>query len=440
MDLLIANARLFDPENNLDQVGDLLVSNGRIAAVGSGLAAGNGVRRIDASGKLVLPGLIDLHVHLREPGQEYKETIATGTAAAAAGGFVTVACMPNTEPPNDCKAVTELILNRAKEANASRVVPIGTMTKGRAGKTLSEMGEMAEFGVKAVSDDGDSVADSGLMRHVLEYAKTFGLVAVQHCEDKALAKGAPMHEGINLSSRRLAGQPAAAEASILARDLLLVALTGARYHAAHVSTAESVELIRGAKAKGLPVTAEATIQHLTFTDEACLTYDTKTKVNPPFRTEADRAALREAVADGTIDAIVTDHAPHSRIEKDLEYDYAAFGIMGLETALPLGLALVRDGVFDLGTLIRAWTSRPAAAFGLDWRGLVEGAPADLVVVDEKRTWTVEPKNLRSKASNTPLLGQDVTGRALLTLVDGRPVHDEVDGTGSGGRTGTVGAN
>ncbi len=423
MDLLIKNARLFDPANDVDQVGDILVRDGTIASVGGKMDAPSGCRVVDGSDKLLLPGLMDMHVHLREPGYEYKEDIGSGSEAAVAGGFTTICCMPNTKPVNDSRAVTEFIQRRAAEVGLCRVLPIAAMTKGREGKSLSPMAELAQVGVRAVSDDGDAVSHAGLMRRVLEYASTFGMVAIQHCEDKDLSHSAPMNEGISSARAGLSSQPVAAETTILARDLYLCELTGARYHAAHISAAESVELIRRAKAKGLPVTAEATIHHLTFTDEECLSYDTNTKVNPPFRTDADVEALRAGLEDGTIDAVVTDHAPHTSIEKDLEYDYAAFGLIGLETALPMGLDLVRRGVIGLDVLVRAWTSGPASVLGLDWKGLREGAPADLVLVDESVEWTVESTNLRSKSANTPLLGKKVQGRALLTLFGGKVVWD-----------------
>ncbi len=425
MDLIIKNARLFDPVNGLDDVGDILVRNGSIASVGGRMDPPAGCRVVDGTGKLLLPGLFDMHVHLREPGFEYKEDIESGSKAAVAGGFVSIACMPNTKPVNDSRSVTEFIQHRAAEVGLCRVYPIAAMTKGREGASLAPMAELSEVGVRAVSDDGDAVADAGLMRRVLEYADTFGMVAIQHCEDKNLSRSAPMNEGVSSAKAGLAGQPAAAETTILARDLYLCKLTGARYHAAHISTAESVELIRRAKAEGLAVTAEVTIHHLTFTDDVCLSYDTNTKVNPPFRRPEDVVALRAGLEDGTIDAVVTDHAPHTSIEKELEYDYASFGILGLETALPLGLELVRKGLVRLERLVEAWTIGPASVLGLDWKGLVEGAQADMVLVDEAMEWTVEPSNLQSKSSNTPLLGKKVQGRAVLTLVGGNVVWDLV---------------
>lgn len=425
MDILIKNGRIVDPGRNVDEKGHVVISNGKIKDCGKDVKPPPetpDIRIVDAEGKLVLPGLIDIHTHLREPGQEYKEDIASGSSAAAAGGFTTICCMPNTEPANDCGAVTRLILEKAERAGLCRVLPVGAMTKGRKGESLAEIGEMVECGCVAVSDDGDGVADGGLMRRVLEYAKTFGVPAIQHCEDKRLSHRAPMHEGIMSTRAGLAAQPSCAETSMLYRDLELVRLTGARYHAAHISCAESVELIRRAKAMGLPVTAEVTIHHLTFTDELCMDYDTNTKINPPLRTKEDREALRKGFADGTIDALVTDHAPHTSIEKALEYDYAAFGIMGLETAVPLGLSLVEQGVVELKRLVQAWTSGPAKILGLQAGSLAPGSLGDVVVIDPAKTWIIKSDELRSKSSNTPLLGKEVKGRVETTIFGGTFSH------------------
>ncbi len=421
--LLLRGGRLFDPARGLDDQGDVLVRDGVIARLGGRVEPPADARVLELEGKLVLPGLTDMHVHLREPGFEYKEDIETGSAAAAAGGFTRVGAMPNTDPPVDCRPVVDFVLRRASAAGLCRVMPFGTMTLRREGKALSRMGELAQAGVRAVSDDGDAVADAGLMRRVLEYARTFDLLCIQHCEDANLSRRAPMNEGVASARAGLAGQPAAAEAAILSRDLYLVQLIGARYHAAHVSTAESVELVRRARESGLPVSAEVTIHHLYFTDEACLSYDPNTKVNPPFRTEQDRKALLAALEEGVIQVVVSDHAPHSRVEKDVEYDDAAFGIIGLETQVPLGLELVRRGELKLETLVRAWTEGPARILGLDYHGLQEGAPADLAVVDEDFEWTVTEEELRSRSFNTPLAGRTLRGRAVLTLLAGRVVWD-----------------
>lgn len=426
MDLLIENGRIIDPSREMDQVGNVFLSDGCVAACGPGVrpgSEGQSVRRYDASGKLVFPGLIDMHTHLREPGFEYKEDIASGTAAAVCGGFTAVACMPNTEPANDCRAVTELILRSAAKAGMARVYPVGAMTKGRQGKQLAEMAEMAEAGAVAVSDDGSCVANAGLMRRVMEYARTFDLLAIQHCEDAELSRGASMNEGPSSTRAGLPSQPGACESIMVARDIILCRLTGARYHVAHVSTAESVELVRRAKAEGLPVTAEATLHHLTYTDELCLSYDTNTKVNPPLRSRSDRDALRKALLDGTIDALVSDHAPHASTEKALEYDLASFGIIGLQTSLPLGLKMVEEGVVTLMQLVRLMTTGPASVLGLPLGTLKPESPADVTVVDPGAEWTVGPETIVSKSYNTPLLGQKVKGKAVLTVVQGRIVHE-----------------
>jgi dihydroorotase len=379
---------------------------------------------IDAEGLLVAPGLIDMHTHLREPGQEYKEKIETGTAAAAAGGFTAVCCMPNTVPPNDNRAVTELIVRRAREVGAVRVYPIGCITQGQKGEVMTEMGELQEAGCVALSDDGHGVANSEIMRRVLEYARGFKLPIIQHCEDAALSAGGAMHEGAASARFGIRAQPAAAESAMLARDLELVALTGARYHMAHVSCAESIRLLRDAKQRGLPVTCEVTPHNLTLTDEACAGYDTCMKMNPPLRSERDRAALGEALADGTIDAIVTDHAPHSPVEKDVEFEQAANGVIGLETALALGLELVHAGVLAPATLVTRMSTGPARLLGLPGGSLRAGSPADVTVIDPQAAWTCDPARFRSRARNTPFAGRAMRGRALLTMVGGRIVFAE----------------
>src|SRR6478609_3522117 len=353
MDLCLRGGRIIDPGRGVDAEGDLLIENGVIGRFGAGLAAGvsKGTRVLDVRGSWVVPGLIDLHTHLREPGQEYKEDIATGTRAAAAGGFTAVCAMPNTNPPNDTRAVTELIVRRAREVGAVRVYPVGAITKGLAGETLAEMGELKDAGCVAVSDDGRPVMNAELMRRAMEYARTFGLTIVQHCEDLSLSAGGAMNEGIVSTRAGIRAQPATAESTMVARDIELCALTGARYHVAHISSADSVRLVREAKRRGLPITCEVTPHHLTLTDEACAGYDTSTKCNPPLRAGADVTALREALADGTIDAVATDHAPHSRVEKDVEFEEAAFGMIGLETALPLLLDLVREGTLTPAALV-----------------------------------------------------------------------------------------
>src|SRR5450432_171763 len=322
MDICLRGGRVIDPARGFDADADVLLKGGVVAKVGRGIADGldAGVRMVDARGCWVVPGLIDLHTHLREPGQEYKEDIATGTRAAAAGGFTAVCAMPNTTPPNDSRAVTELIINRAREAGVVRVYPVGAITKGLAGEQLAEMGELKEAGCVAVSDDGRPVMNAELMRRAMEYARTFDLTIVQHCEDLSLSAGGAMNEGPVSTRAGIRAQPASAESAMVARDIELCALTGVRYHVAHVSSADSVRLIREAKARGLPVTCEVTPHHLTLTDEACARYDTAAKCNPPLRSAADIEALRGALADGTIDAVATDHAPHSAVEKEVEFE------------------------------------------------------------------------------------------------------------------------
>jgi dihydroorotase len=375
---------------------------------------------------LVCPGLVDLHVHFREPGQEYKEDIASGSASAAAGGFTTVCCMPNTRPVNDCRAVTDLIVRRSREAGLARVRPIGAISRGLEGKELAEIGEMREAGIVAVSDDGRPVMNAGLMRRALEYARTFDLPVVQHAEDLDVAEGGVMNEGPVSTRIGLRGQPPQAESVMVARDIELVEWTGARYHVAHISAARSVALVRDAKRRGLPVTCEVTPHHFVLTDDACATYDTHTKCMPPLRSAEDLEAIKEGMADGTIDCIATDHAPHSDVEKELEFDLAAPGIIGLETAVSLTLDLVREGVIDLVRAVRMLTSAPAAIFGLDREGvgsLAVGAPADVCVIDVSRTGTVDRDRTRSKSRNTPFHGRPVRGMAVLTVLGGRVVYD-----------------
>lgn len=423
--ILLQNGRLLDPAGGLDAAADLLMVEGRIERIGPGLPVPDGATVVDASDLLVAPGLIDLHVHFREPGEEYKEDVASGAAAAAAGGFTTVCCMPNTKPTNDCRAVSDLIVSRAAAACGVRVHPIGAITKGLAGRELADIGELKEAGCVAISDDGMPVMNSLVMRRALEYARSFDLPVIQHAEDTDLSQHAPMNEGEASTRCGLRGQPAAAEEIIVRRDLALVALTGARYHVAHASTAGTIRAVAEAKERGLPVTCEVTPHHLHLTDVACCGYDTSTKVNPPLRTGADLEILRRALADGTIDAIATDHAPHSSIEKDVEYDHAAFGINGLETALALVLDLVDAGALSLETAIRRLTSGPAAVLGLPGGRLVEGGPADVTVVDLTRQWVCDPERFRSKSRNTPFAGRKMKGKAVLTIVGGKVVHDEL---------------
>src|ERR1051325_11137642 len=409
-DLVLRGGRVFDPAaaRPVDQAGDVRIAHGRI---------------LDVKDLWVVPGLIDLHVHLREPGQEYKEDIETGTRAAAAGGFTTICCMPNTRPVNDQRTVTELIVRRSREIGAVRVRPIGAITAGLEGKALADIGDMKEGGIVAISDDGRPVMNAGLLRRALEYARTFDLPVVQHAEDLDLAEAGAMNEGAVATRIGIKGQPVCAESAMVARDLEIVEWTGARYHVAHASTARTVALVREAKRRGLPVTCEVTPHHLALTDEACAHYDTRAKVMPPLRTAADQEALLEALADGTIDCIATDHAPHSPVEKDVEFECAAPGMLGLETALPIILDFVRMGSLDERRAIAALTGGPARAFGLSGGGLAVGAVADVCVIDPERPVTITADELASKSKNTPFLGQTLAGRAVLTLVEGRCMFD-----------------
>ena len=421
-DLVLRGGRVFDPAaaRPVDQAGDVRIAHGRIVEIGRGLVGG---RILDVRDLWIVPGLIDLHVHLREPGQEYKEDLETGTRAAAAGGFTTICCMPNTRPVNDQRTVTELIVRRSREVGVVRVRPIGAITAGLEGKALADIGDMKEGGIVAISDDGRPVMNAGLLRRALEYARTFDLPVVQHAEDLDLAEGGAMNEGAVATRIGIKGQPVCAESAMVARDLEIVEWTGARYHVAHASTARTVALVRDAKRRGLPVTCEVTPHHLALTEEACAHYDTRAKVMPPLRTPADQEALLEGLGDGTIDCIATDHAPHSPVEKDVEFECAAPGMLGLETALPIILDFVRMGSLDERRAIAALTGAPARAFGLPGGTLAVGAVADVCVIDPERPVTITAEELASKSKNTPLLGQTLAGRAVLTLVEGRCVFD-----------------
>jgi dihydroorotase len=424
-DILLRGGRVIDPVREFDAQADVLLSDGKIARIERGLAAPNkDTRVIEAKDCWVVPGLIDLHVHLREPGQEYKENIQSGTAAAAAGGFTAVCCMPNTSPPNDTRAVTDLIMQRAREVGAVRVYPVGCITQGQKGETMADMGELQEAGCVAMSDDGHGVANSEVMRRALEYSRSFRLPIIQHCEDSALSAGGAMHEGLASTRFGIRAQPSVAESAMLARDLELVALTGGRYHMAHISCIESIRLIRDAKQRGLPVTCEVTPHNLMLTDEACVGYDTNFKMNPPLRSAADQAALREALADGTIDAIATDHAPHSSIEKEVEFEQAANGVIGLETAVALAVELVNAGVLTAAKLVMRMSAGPAKVLGLPGGSMAPGSPADVTVIDPKAAWTCDPTRFRSKARNTPFAGRTMRGRAVLTVVGGNIVFSE----------------
>jgi len=419
----LRRGRLLDPASGVERESDLVITDGRIAKIGKGLAAPAAAQSVDAHGLLVVPGLIDLHAHLREPGEEYKEDIRSASNAAAAGGFTAVCAMPNTHPANDSRAITELIKSRAQEVGGVRVYPIGCVSRELKGETLADIGDLKAAGAVALSDDGRPVMNAGLMRRALEYGRTFNLTVVNHAEDLHLSCNGSMNEGLASTRAGLRGQPAEAEVVMVARDIALVERTGARYHAAHVSTEATLRLIRDAKKRGLPVTCEVTPHHLALSDEACLTYDTCTKVNPPLRSFRDRDALREGLADGTIDAVATDHAPHTSLQKLVEFDHAAFGVIGFETALSVVLKLVSEGVLPLAAAIERMTTGPARVFALPGGKIEEGGPADITCIDLEKTWTVDPDRLRSKSRNTPFAGVSFTGLAVLTIVAGRIVHD-----------------
>ncbi|BCO10343.1 dihydroorotase [Desulfolithobacter dissulfuricans] len=415
-DWRIRNGRIIDPVNGIDRVGDLFVRDGVLVESPRDLP--DSTREVDASGCWVVPGLIDMHVHLREPGEEYKEDIVSGTRAAAAGGFTAVACMPNTRPVNDCRSVTALILERAREGFA-RVYPVGTISRQSGGETLADFGEMRDAGVVAVSDDGLPVWNSQLMRRALEYAGDFGLAVISHSEEPSLSRHGVMNEGKVATRLGLRGIPTAAESIMVYREIALAEYTGRPVHIAHVSAAMSVDLIRRAKERGVPVTAETTPHYFTLTEEAVEGYNTNAKMNPPLRTEEDRQSICAGLADGTLDAIATDHAPHSRLEKEVEFDLAANGIIGLETSLPLSLALVRDGVLDPVGLVQCMSVRPAAILGVPGGSLSPGEPADITVIDPELSFDYTEDMVVSKSSNSPFLDWRLQGRAVLTMVGGR---------------------
>ncbi len=422
MPILIKGGHVIDPGRFVG-IADVLIEKGKIAAVGPNLSSPVDARTIRANGKLVMPGLVDLHVHFREPGFEYKETIQSGSAAAVAGGFTTVCCMPNTNPVNDNQAVTEFIVERARLAGLASVLPIGAITKGSEGKELAEIGDLRRSGCVAISDDGKPVMNSLVMRRAMEYALAFDLTVVDHCEDLHLAECGCMNEGLVSTELGLPGIPAAAEDVMVARNLSLSELTGARLHLAHISTAGSVRMVREAKGRGIHVTAEACPHHFLLTEELVRGYNTHAKMNPPLRTWTDVQAIKEGLRDGTIDVIATDHAPHATQEKQQDFTEAPFGIIGLETALPLTLGLVEEGVLSLEQAVQKLTSAPAAAFGLKKGTLAVGADADVVIVDQQEQWEVDPSKFRSKSRNTPFAGWKVKGRVNTTIVDGRVVFE-----------------
>lgn len=424
MKVLLKGARVLDPSQELDGILDVLIEGERIALIGENLKDKD-AKVIDLSGLLLVPGLVDMHVHLRDPGLEYKEDIESGAKSAAAGGFTAVACMPNTVPPVDNAAMVSYITSKAERVGLSRVLPIGCISKGREGRELAEMGEMAMAGAVAFSDDGSCISDASLMRRALMYAGDFGKVVIDHCEDPSLSAGGVMNEGYVSTLLGLPGIPRSAEEVMVARDVILAKETGVPVHIAHVSTKGSVEIIRRAKVEGIPVTCEVAPHHLVLTEDAVMGYNTNAKVNPPLRTEEDVQALIEGLKDGTIDAIASDHAPHSMDEKDVEFDKAAFGISGLETSLGLVLTfLVGPGKLSLEEVVEKMSANPARILKIEGGTLKEGSVADITVIDLNKKWTVESTKFFSKGKNTPFEGWELKGKAVMTMVGGRIVYSE----------------
>ena len=423
MQILIKGGHLIDPANKKNGQFDLLISKGKIEAVEPEGKIKDilGADIIDAKGAIVTPGFCDMHVHFREPGHEYKETIETGSKSAAAGGFTTVAVMPNTSPVNDNRSVTEFILSQAKGTSNINILPIGAITQGLRGETLSDMGELKEAGCIGYSDDGRPVSNSEIMRRALEYSKMFDLPCIQHSEVLELTQGGSMNEGIVSTELGLKGMPTEAEDIMVHRDICLLPKTGGRLHVAHISSGGSVDLVRQAKAKGLAVTCEVAPHHFTLTHDACRGYDTNAKMSPPLRTQSDLDMIKEGMRDGTIDIIATDHAPHDRVDKQVEFSKACFGIVGLETALPLTLKMVDEKVISLERAIDMLTFQPNQLFKLDKGSLGIGKAADITLFDEKMEYTIDPSKFRSRSKNSPYKDWKVRGKVLRTLVNGKTV-------------------
>ncbi len=426
-DLAILGGRVIDPESRLDRIADVFITDGLIKKISSRTKAkantGIGAREvIDAKGKIVAPGLIDMHVHLREPGREDEETIYTGSCAAVAGGFTSVCCMPNTEPPIDNQEAVKFVYDQARKAKC-KVFCVGAITNGQKGEELTEIFDLVQAGVVAISDDGKPVSNSQVMRSALEYSKMFNLPVISHCEELSLSSGGVMHEGIVSTTLGMNGIPSVAEEIMVARDLRLAEFTGARIHIAHVSTRGSVDLIREAKKKGMKVTCETTPHHFTLTDDAVKTFDTNAKVNPPLRTKKDVEAVKKGLKDGTIDCIATDHAPHAVEEKEVEFDFAPFGMIGLETALGLVVTeLINKKILSWPQAIAKLTINPSRILNLKGARIKKDFPADLTVIDPKASWVVEPANFKSKSRNSPFAGKKLFGEVCHTIVEGKIVH------------------
>lgn len=419
MKILIKNGRVIDPSQQLDAKLDLLIEHGRIARLAENIDPDGIEDVVDATGLLVTPGLVDIHVHLRDPGHEYKEDIITGTKAAAAGGYTSVVCMPNTVPVNDNKAITTYMINKGRYEGTANVFPICSITKGQKGESLVEMGDLKQAGCVGFSDDGLNVECGDVLRRAMEYASSFGMPIIAHAEDEAIKAGGVMNEGRVATELGLMGNPWVAEAATIARDLMLAELTGAHLHVCHISTRRSVELIAAAKQRGVNVTCEVTPHHFTLTEEAVRGYDVNAKMGPPLRSADDVAAMKEGLANGTIDAVATDHAPHHIDDKNVEFSVAANGLIGLETALPLTLRLVDEQVITINEAINCLSTKAAQSLNIPRGTLQQGVPADVTIIDPEYQWTVDAAQMNSKARNTPFDGWEMTGAALMTLRDGQ---------------------
>ena len=424
MTTLISGGQVVDPVRGVIESRDILIDRGKISRIfprGGLKETGPQLDIMNIQGKIVVPGLIDMHVHLREPGHEYKETIATGCMAGAVGGFTGLACMPNTEPVNDSSSVTEFILGQAQKARTIRVYPVAAITKGSCGEVLTEFGDLRRAGAVGLSDDGSPVLNSELMRRAVEYARYYNLKVISHCEDIRLSMGGVMHEGTVSTQIGLPGIPSASEVIMVQREISLARLTGCPIHIAHVSTSESVQAIRRAKEEGLPITAETAPHYFSLDHTAVIGYDTNAKMNPPLRTWEDVEAIRKGLSDDVLDVIATDHAPHSPLEKELEFDKAAFGIIGLETAVPLTMALVGEGILSLPSAIKKLSYGPASILGVDSGFLEEGVDADLAILDTEEEYVLREEDIRSRSKNSPFIGKTLKGRIILTMIEGRIV-------------------